>query len=77
MATVLATGQFTLSPNVTQTTVVAANCTPASAVMFSPMTQHAANDVPAASVVAGNGQFVLTHASNPRTDRMFGFTVFG
>jgi hypothetical protein len=77
MATVLGIGSFTLSPNVTQTTVVQANCTPASAVMFSPVTPHAANDRPTTWVAAGNGQFVVTHANNSRTDRMFGYTVFG
>jgi hypothetical protein len=29
------------------------------------------------SVVAGTGQFVLTHANNARTDRTFGWEVRG
>jgi hypothetical protein len=77
MAVPLAVGRFTLSPNVTSTIVMSPPCTPASKVMFSPATPHAANDVPSTSVVPGNGQFVLTHASNPRTDRMFAYTVVG
>jgi hypothetical protein len=73
---ILAVGSFTLSPNVTQTTVIA-TCTPASVVTISPTTPHAANDRATTSVTAGNGQFTVTHANNPLTDRTSGYTVVG
>jgi hypothetical protein len=73
---ILAVGSFTLSANATQT-VVMANCTLASVVTISPTTPHAANDRPTTSIVPSNGQFVVTHANNPRNDRTFGYTVVG
>lgn len=77
MAAPLAVGRFTLTAGTTSTSVVVPLCTPASIVTYSPMTPHAANDIASTSVVPGNGQFVLTHASNPRTDRMFSFAIVG
>lgn len=72
-----AVGTFTLTPNATSTTVKAPTCAPGSVVFWSPQTQHAANDMATTSVVAGTGQFVLTHANNARIDRTFGWEVRG
>jgi hypothetical protein len=77
MATVLGIGSFTLSPSVTQTTVVMANCKPTSVVTFSATTPHAANSIPLMSIVPGAGQFIVNHENNSQTDRMFDFAVFG
>lgn len=72
-----ATGSFTLTASATSTTVPFPNCSPTSFVFISPQTQHAANDMATTSIVAGKGQFVVTHANNARVDRTFGFAVFG
>jgi hypothetical protein len=76
MPSVLGIGAFTLTPNATQT-VVPAPCTPASKVLYSPTTPDAGNDGTTTSAVPGTGLFTLTHASNPRTDRTFGYVVVG
>ena len=73
---ILGIGTFTLSPNVTTTTVVAP-CTPSSVVLISPETQDAANDMATTSIVPGTGQFVVTHANNSRNDRTFAYQVVG
>jgi hypothetical protein len=72
-----ATGSFTLTPSATTTTVLAVNCSPSSFVFLSPQTQDAANDMATTSIVAGKGQFVVTHANNARVDRTFGYVVLG
>lgn len=72
-----ATGSFTLTANATTTTVTAPNCAPTSTVNWSPTTANAANDMATTSAVAGNGQFVVTHANNARTDRTFSYAVVG
>ena len=72
-----AVGTLTLTPSATTTTVQATTCSPSSFVFLSPQTQDAANDMATTSVVAGNAQFVVTHANNPRVDRTFGYAVIG
>jgi len=72
-----AVGTFTLTPGATTTTVQAPTCAKGSVVLLSPQTQHAANDMATTSVVAGDKQFVVTHANNARNDRAFGFVVLG
>lgn len=71
------TGTFTVTANATSTTVPAITCAVGSVVVISPQTAHAANDMATTSYVAGVKQFVVTHANNARTDRTFGFVVFG
>ena len=71
------TGSFTLTPSATSTTVPAPTCSTTSFVFLSPQTQDAANDMATTSIVAGAGQFVVTHANNPRVDRTFGYVVLG
>lgn len=70
-------GTFTLTANATSTTVPALTCAVGSVVIPFPTTDHASNDFGLMSIVAGVQQFVVTHASNARTDRTFGFVVFG
>lgn len=70
-------GTFTLTANATSTTVAAPTCSAGSFVLIVPTTQHAANDGATTSIVAGSGQFVVTHANNSRNDRTFGFLVVG
>jgi hypothetical protein len=73
---ILSIGSFTLNPNATTTTVVT-TCTTTSTVTFSATTQDAANDMATTSIVPGNGQFIVTHANNPRTDRTFDYVING
>ncbi len=70
------TGYVTLTANATSTTVSNAAILPTSAITMSPVTPHAGNDGATTSWVPGTGQFVITHANNPRTDRTFQYTVF-
>lgn len=72
-----AVGTFTLTANATTTTVSAPTCTTASAVLFDPTTPDGANDKATTSIAPGNGQFVVTHASNARVDRTFMYAVLG
>lgn len=69
-------GSFTLNANATITTVVT-TCTTTCTVLYTPVTPDAGNDGATTSCVPGNGQFVLTHANNPRTDRTFDYVVIG
>jgi hypothetical protein len=70
-------GTFTLTANATTTTVAAVTCSPNSVVLWFPLTQDAANDMATTFYAPAKGQFVLTHASNPRVDRTFGYVVLG
>lgn len=70
-------GTFTLTASATSTTVPAPTCMTTSVVLLNPQTADAANDMATTSIVPGQGQFVVTHASNPRVDRTFGFVVLG
>lgn len=72
-----ATGTLTLTAGATSTTVKAPCCAPTSTVLLSPQTQDAANDMATTNAVAGNGQFVVTHANNARVDRTFQYAVIG
>lgn len=69
-------GTVTLTPNATQTVVVNLAVTAASSVFLMPNTPDAANDMATTSIVAGGGQFTITHANNARTDRTFTYSVF-
>lgn len=73
---ILGIGTFTLNPNAT-TTVVPAPCTVSSVVLWSPTTPDAANDGATTSVVPSTGFFTVTHANNPRADRIFAYEVVG
>lgn len=74
---VKAVGAFTLNPNATQTIVTVAACTFTSVVIPEALTPDAANDAATTSIIAGNGQFTVNHASNARTDRTFSYVVIG
>jgi hypothetical protein len=76
LPTIQSIGSFTLNANATITTVVT-TCTTTCTVLYTPVTPDAGNDGATTSCVPGNGQFVLTHANNPRTDRTFDYVVIG
>lgn len=69
-------GTVTLTANATQTIVVNAACMISSSVFLMPTTPHAANDMATTNIVAGVGQFIITHANNARTDRTFTYSIF-
>lgn len=73
-----AVGEVTLTASTTTTTVTAVNCGADSAVFLFPQTANAANDLGIAYVSSvSQGQFVITHASNARSDRTFWFVCLG
>jgi hypothetical protein len=75
-----AVGEVTLDANATTTTVSAVNCGADSAVFLFPQTANAANDMGLISVDPDDvtqGQFIITHANNARTDRTFWFVCLG
>ena len=69
-------GTVTLTANATQTIVANAACKVSSSVFLMPNTQDAANDAATTSIVAGVGQFTITHANNARVDRTFTYSIF-
>lgn len=75
-----AIGEFTLTASTTTTTVAAPNCGADSAVFVFPQTPNAANDFGLLNIDPDDvsaGQFIVTHASNARTDRTFWFVCLG
>lgn len=73
-----AVGSCTLRANQTTTTVTAINCGSGSKVFLSPTTANAAAALATSyisSVFAGG--FIITHASNSQTDKIFGFVCLG
>jgi hypothetical protein len=73
---IVSKGTVTLTANATQTIAVNASIVSTSVITMSPLTPHAGNDAATTSWVAGNGQFVITHANNARVDRTFEYAVF-
>ena len=67
----------TLNANATTTTVTAPTCSTTSAIIPSPQTPDAGNDMATMSFAPDMGQFVITHANNARVDRTFIFVVLG
>lgn len=75
-----AVGEVTLDANATTTTVSAVNCGADSSVHLFPQTANAANDFGLMYVDPDDvtqGQFIITHANNARTDRTFWFVCLG
>ena len=75
-----AAGSFALAPNANSTLVIAANCGPASTVLCFPKTANAAAEWKNGTMFIGtisSGSFVITHANNAQTDRIFLYVAFG
>jgi hypothetical protein len=71
-------GQFTLTPNATQTIVEDAICTTVSVIPFMPVSASAAAAIPTTWISSTtNGSFVVEHASSAATDREFRYAVIG
>ena len=69
---------FRLTPSATTTTVNFATCSVTSMITITPRTANAAAAV-ASTYISSllNGSFILTHANNTQTDRIFDFSCVG
>lgn len=68
---------FRLTPNATSTVVPVSGATTSSKFLGAPcpVTPDAANDVATTSYAMSTGEFIVTHANNPGTDREFSFVI--
>lgn len=72
------TGSFTLTANATSTTVTHSNFGAGSVPHWTATTANAAAALGTTYVSArANGSFVLTHANNAQTDRIFYYSIDG
>jgi len=69
------TGEVTLTENVTTTTVTNSVVSPDSSIFLTATTSNAAGESP--YIVAGDGDFTITHANAATTDRTFNYMVTG
>ena len=73
-----ATGSLTLVANVGTTTIKHPNFGPTSTIKLMPTTANAATAIATTYVTSKvPGQFVLTHANNAQTDRIFDYAFQG
>lgn len=77
-----AVGTVTLTANVATTTVTDMNCAAGSAILLMPTTANAsaeqgAGTIRIATATILNGSFVITHANNAQTDRIFRYAIQG
>ncbi len=77
-----AVGTVTLTANVATTTVTDANCAVASSIHLMPTTANASAEQGAGTIYIAtatilNGSFVITHANNAQTDRIFRYAIVG
>lgn len=75
-----AVGSFTLAANTASTTVAAPNCGAGCTVLAFPQTANAAAELGNGTIYIGtvnNGSFVVTHANNAQTDRVFRYAALG
>lgn len=72
-----ATGTFTLAANSTTTTVPVIGCAPTSVMSCPcPLTASAAASMASTEYSMQANQFIVTHASNAKTDRTFMYVIF-
>ena len=70
----------TLAANAATTTVIDARISAFSALLFSPLSAHAAAEIAAGGFYVSaqqSGQAVLTHANNAQADRNFNMAILG
>jgi hypothetical protein len=77
-----AIGTVTLTASVASTTVTDENCAEGSVILPMPTTANASAElgngtwfVPTATIL--NGSFVISHANNAQTDRIFRYAIIG
>jgi len=77
-----AVGTVTLTANVATTTVTNMNCAVASSILLMPTTANASAEQGAGTIYIAtatilNGSFVITHANNAQTDRIYRYAIYG
>ncbi len=77
-----AVGTVTLTANVATTTVTTGNCATGSTILLMPTTANASAEQGAGTIYIAtatilNGSFVITHANNAQTDRIFRYAIVG
>lgn len=78
-----AIGVVTLAASAASTTVTDPNCAAGTTILLTPATAHAAAEIatggtmyiPVATIA--NGSFVIQHANNSQTDRIFRYALHG
>lgn len=71
------TGSVTLTASVATTTVTDNRCLANSVVLYQSTTAHAAAELATLYTVAAAGSFVIHHANNGQTDRIFNYAILG
>jgi hypothetical protein len=77
-----AVGTVTLTASVATTTVTDMNCAEASAILLMPTTANASAEIGAGTIYIAtatilNGSFIITHANNAQTDRIYRYAIYG
>lgn len=75
-----ATGTVTLAASAATTTVANGNCGVGSIIMLTPQTANAAAALATTYILASNvtaEQFIISHANNAQTDKIFGYEIRG
>ncbi len=77
-----AVGTVTLTANAATTTVTTGNCAVGSTILLMPTTANASAEQGAGTIYIAtatilNGSFVITHANNAQTDRIFRYAIVG
>lgn len=71
------TGSVTMTAGAATTTVTDNRCLANSVVLFHPTTANAAAAIATMYTVAAAGSFVVHHANNGQTDRIFNYAILG
>jgi hypothetical protein len=77
-----AVGTVTLTASVATTTVTTGNCAVGSTILLMPTTANASAEQGAGTIYIAtatilNGSFVITHANNAQTDRIYRYAIHG
>lgn len=70
-------GETALTASAASTTINDPLCNPNSVILFTPTTAHAAVEIATLYYTAGTGSFVIHHANNSQTDRIFRYVIIG
>lgn len=71
------TGEVTLTPNASSTTVTDNLCNENSVILFTPVTSNAAQHTQTAYIVAGDKEFTIHHNSSANTDKTIRYVIIG
>lgn len=71
------TGEVTLTPNASSTTVTNNLCNVNSVILYSPVTSNAGQHLQTSYVVAGDKEFTIYHNSSANTDKTIRYVIIG